>query len=77
MIGDRQYSEVNIMLDQQLLTIRLVDGSLVTRTPEQIAQYEEDWRVILAHTSEQGARRLLGCLAHDDDVKCEVCGGDE
>jgi hypothetical protein len=70
------------MLEQERLTIRLPDGSSVTWTPEQIAAYQDDWMVILAHyilvhANEQGARRLLACLAHSDDVTCEVCGSDE
>ena len=64
------------MPEQELLSIRLADGRYVEWTPEQIRRYDGDWKVNLRTLDEAKAKRLLACLAHDDDTKCTVCGGD-
>ena len=65
----------------ELLSIRLPDGQIVEWSPARIAEYQGDWQVNLAHLTpqelEQGIARLKMCLAHGNDVTCEVCGSDK
>ena len=67
-------------MSTELLSICLPDGQIVNWTVQEVMRYEGEWQVNLAHLTsqelEQGIARLKGCLAHGNDVTCEVCSDD-